>query len=774
MPSASPALSARRAAPADLRTDLVVSGEIHYFRLDPDEWEDRLDKAVEVGVTAIATYIPWLAHELPDGSFDFGEQHPHLDLARFLDLCAARGLSVIARPGPFVMAELKNEGLGYSVLRRHPEMRCVGWDGETRPETIIDYLHPAYLDAARAWFDAVIPLIAAHTAPRGGPIIGVQLDNEIGMLPWVTNSPDLSDRTVAELVDSLVAVTSPAAVQARYAVGGSVFDIADRDTWGPALRSPNEEQVLRLHRDLGRFTRERYARYTRLLATWARELGIGVDVPLLVNVHGCWGSRATMFPLGISQLYRTWSGEDAGAGGDVIPGNDYYIGDLDLDKLPGMWVSNAFLAATCADDQPYGILEFEVGSSDYGEALDLASGPEAASLKLQLALAQGCSVVNYYLLAGGRNPLLFEPVGDGNDRIAFTGERHGFAAPINPEGDLAPWFADTARLTATVRDDARLLRDAHPERPPVTIGFVIDHYMTEYRYPGSSREAQFVAELDRFRGSGAREIMTRALVVGGYAPDATLIDGPGALDTLPVDRVLALAPTPYLDDDLQRALLAWVRRGGRLLLSGPLPQGDMEGNPATALVDGLGVTVGVRDESGLHAMTYAATPGRTPFVAPALVDGEPAWAGAEVAVGFAQPLAAATATAAIPLAHLARTGEPCVLEVTAGEGRVVLAAADLPCLPDIWATMLTRLDAAPDVQVRSDGRGVVVVPCRTADDVEVVHVLNVAPWGTSLTLERDGRDLLDTPLDLPARAGAWLVRQPGDRYARVAFIGAPG
>ncbi|RZI93418.1 MAG: glycosyl hydrolase, partial [Microbacterium sp.] len=639
MLSASPAPSARLTAPADLRTDLVVSGEIHYFRLDPDEWEDRLDKAVEVGVTAIATYIPWLAHELPDGSFDFGDRHPHLDVVRFLDLCAARGLSVIARPGPFVMAELKNEGLGYSVMRRHPEIRCVGWDAETRPETIIDYLHPAYLDAARGWFDAVIPLIAARTAAHGGPIVGVQLDNEIGMLPWVTNSPDLSDRTVAELVDSLVAATSPEMVHARYSVGGSAFDIADRSTWGPALRSPNEEQVLRLHRDLGRFTRERYAQYTRTLAGWVRELGIGVDVPLLVNVHGCWGSRATMFPLGISQLHRTWT--DAGAGDDVIPGNDYYIGDLDLDKLPGMWVSNAFLAATCADDQPYGILEFEVGSGDYGEALDLASGPEAAGLKLQLAIAQGCSVVNYYLLAGGRNPLLFEPVGDGNDRIAFTGERHGFAAPISPEGDVAPWFADTARLTAAVRDDARLLRDAHPERPPVTIGFVIDHYMTEYRYPGSAREAEFVGELDRFRGSGPREIMTRALVVGGYAPDATLLDGPDALDALPVERVLALAPTPYLDDDLQRALVGWVRRGGRLLLSGPLPQWDMEGNPATALADGLGVTVGVRDESGLHAMTYAATPGRTPFVAPALIGGEPAWDGAEVSVGFAQPLSVA-------------------------------------------------------------------------------------------------------------------------------------
>ncbi|MFI8633100.1 beta-galactosidase [Microbacterium sp. NPDC077663] len=755
--------------PADLRRDLVVSGEVHYFRLAPSEWADRLDAAVRTGVTAIATYVPWLVHELPDRSFDFGERHPHLDLERFLDLCAERGLAVIARPGPFVMAELKNEGLGYSVLRRHPEIRAIGWDGRTRPETIVDYLHPAFLEAADSWFDAVIPILAAQTIDRGGPIVGIQLDNEIGMLPWVTNSPDLSDRTVAELVQSLAAESSPEAVQERYGVGATSFDVTDPATWGPALRSPVEEQVLALHRDLGRFTRDRYARYVQHLRDGVRARGVGEDVPLLVNVHGCWGERATMFPLGISQLFHTWSD------GVTLPGTDIYIGDLDLDTLPGLWASTAFLGATCRDDQPYGVLEFEVGSGDYGEALDVTCGPEAAGLKLQLAIAQGSSFVNYYLLAGGRNPELFEPVGDGNDRIAFTGERHGFAAPIPPEGGVAPWFGETAHVTAAMTDAADLLRAARPERPPVTIGFVVDHYMTEYRYPGSTREAEFVAELERFRGSGAREIMTRALVVGGYAPDATVIDGPGAFADLPTHRVLALAATPFLDDDVQAALADWVSRGGRLLLSGPVPQHDMEGLPATALTDALGLEVGVRDESGLHTMTYAATPGRTPFVAPSVTADGPAWRGAEVAVGFAQPLTPRQADADVtPLAHLARSGEPCVVEVPLGAGRVVVAAADLPCLPEIWDALLARLGAAPAIRVASDNRGVVVVPCRTPDGVEVVHVVNVSPWDTAVALERDGRPLTDEPFALARRSGTWLVRRPGELRARVAYRGPRG
>ena len=69
--------------------------------------------------------------------------------------------------------------------------------------------------------------------------------------------------------------------------------------------------------------------------------------------------------------------------------------------------------------------------------------PSTADLKTRLCLAQGNRLINYYLFAGGINPPLDEPVGDGNDRISFTGERHGTAAPVGPGG--------AARATPTRR-----------------------------------------------------------------------------------------------------------------------------------------------------------------------------------------------------------------------------------------------------------------------------------------------------------------------------------
>ena len=100
---------------------ILMCGEVHYFRLAREEWADRLDALVAAGCDAVASYIPWLCHELPDGTFDLdGRTRPELDLGAFIDLCRDHGLSFFARPGPFIMAELKNEGPALPPLRRAP------------------------------------------------------------------------------------------------------------------------------------------------------------------------------------------------------------------------------------------------------------------------------------------------------------------------------------------------------------------------------------------------------------------------------------------------------------------------------------------------------------------------------------------------------------------------------------------------------------------------------------------------------------------------------
>jgi len=73
----------------------ILAGAIHYFRVHPDHWADRIRKAKLMGLNTIETYVAWNAHSPVRGTFDTVGQ---LDLARFLDLIAAEGMYAIVRP----------------------------------------------------------------------------------------------------------------------------------------------------------------------------------------------------------------------------------------------------------------------------------------------------------------------------------------------------------------------------------------------------------------------------------------------------------------------------------------------------------------------------------------------------------------------------------------------------------------------------------------------------------------------------------------------------
>jgi beta-galactosidase len=91
------------------------STDYPYFRDDARNWSDRLDKLKALGHEFITCYFPWRHHEIEiDGSrrFDFtGETAPNRDVIGFLKLCQEKSLKVIAKPGPFVHAELNYGGL---------------------------------------------------------------------------------------------------------------------------------------------------------------------------------------------------------------------------------------------------------------------------------------------------------------------------------------------------------------------------------------------------------------------------------------------------------------------------------------------------------------------------------------------------------------------------------------------------------------------------------------------------------------------------------------
>ncbi|PXA69758.1 glycoside hydrolase family 35 protein [Cryobacterium arcticum] len=141
----------------------VLAGAIHYFRVHPDHWADRIHKARLMGLNTIETYVAWNAHSPTRGGFDTTGQ---LDLARFLDLIAAEGMYAIVRPGPFICAEWDNGGLP-------------GWLF-TDPAVGVRRNEPLYMAAVAEYFDQLLPIVASRQIDRGGPVILVQIENEYG------------------------------------------------------------------------------------------------------------------------------------------------------------------------------------------------------------------------------------------------------------------------------------------------------------------------------------------------------------------------------------------------------------------------------------------------------------------------------------------------------------------------------------------------------------------------------------------------------------------
>ncbi len=143
----------------------LLSGEVHYWRLSPENWRPSLERARELGLEIIATYICWDFHETAPGAFDFdGRSDPRRNLAGFLDLLAEMGFWIIIRPGPYIYAEWSNAGVPEYAARYHR-------------------LDPAYLPLARRYLEAVAPVLLPRLATHGGKIILCQAENEIDCWP---------------------------------------------------------------------------------------------------------------------------------------------------------------------------------------------------------------------------------------------------------------------------------------------------------------------------------------------------------------------------------------------------------------------------------------------------------------------------------------------------------------------------------------------------------------------------------------------------------------
>ena len=141
----------------------MIAGDIHYFRIHQNDWEKRLDLAVDFGLNTIQTYVPWNAHEPHPGVYNFDGM---LDLGAYLKLCGEKGLKVLLRPAPYICSEWDFGGLPAWLLKDR--------------ELILRSSDPKYLEAVQRYYDRLIPEFLPYLATNGGPVIAVTVENEYG------------------------------------------------------------------------------------------------------------------------------------------------------------------------------------------------------------------------------------------------------------------------------------------------------------------------------------------------------------------------------------------------------------------------------------------------------------------------------------------------------------------------------------------------------------------------------------------------------------------
>ncbi|MCY0904602.1 glycoside hydrolase family 35 protein [Arthrobacter sp. H14-L1] len=171
------------------REHRILAGAIHYFRVHPAQWEDRIARLAAMGANTLDTYIAWNFHQPRPG--EAPEFSGWRDVAHFIQLAEQAGLDVIVRPGPYICAEWDNGGFP-SWVTAIPGVGLRSSDA-------------AFTSVVGTWFDRLLPQLAPLQAGHGGPIVAVQVENEYGSygddrdyLRW--NRQALQERGITEIL----------------------------------------------------------------------------------------------------------------------------------------------------------------------------------------------------------------------------------------------------------------------------------------------------------------------------------------------------------------------------------------------------------------------------------------------------------------------------------------------------------------------------------------------------------------------------------------------
>lgn len=204
----------------------IRSGAFHYFRSPGVELaKDRFLKLKAAGYNTVDIYFNWNYHSKAEGEYDFADCEQRekrlangqdvadpfnasnqaaeiKDVRKILQAAKDVGLFVIARPGPFINAEVNAGGLPFWLLKKKDVIP------RNRIGTQYQY-SPEYMKFITQWYDQIIPIITEFDN-----VIAFQIENEYA-------TDDMDEGYMKELYDMARArgITCPIFHNDAYCAG---------------------------------------------------------------------------------------------------------------------------------------------------------------------------------------------------------------------------------------------------------------------------------------------------------------------------------------------------------------------------------------------------------------------------------------------------------------------------------------------------------------------------------------------------------------------------
>ncbi|HBU70447.1 MAG TPA: hypothetical protein DEE98_08735 [Elusimicrobia bacterium] len=544
----------------DSKPFFVYSGEIHYFRIAPSQWDKHLAIAKRAGLNTVSSYIPWSWHEPEEGVFDFdGKTHPQRNLLAYLKKVRKAGLKFIARVGPVSNAEMVNEGIPSWLLEKYPEVFVKGKEVTNLPHvTLLSYLNDTFQSFTSKWHDELLPIISENQYPAGN-IILVQLCNEIGMVHWLNKAADYSPKTEKMYSDFLKNK------YAGIADINSAYKTAYKDF--PEIRQPSDgrdSQNKVMLWDWMNFYQHYYANYFALLNRNVKKHGIAL--PVLANIPQFYDfdvrGRGIYSPM-TTMMFRDFAGVEP----KTVFGGAYQMRRLDYENFHDISITSEVVKMITSPGVPSICAELQTGIMRDRPRLY----PQDVELNLKISTAHGLNALNCYMFSGGKN----EPV------FGAFGTYHEWQAPVGPKGEIKSHYKPISDFGSLVKTFGAQLAKTR-KKCDAAVGFYPPLFTTEY-LSGPQVESWEWNKTQLFYDGMVRLIQLLNI-------NFSFLDLQRAsVEEMLAQKIIFVFSLDFMDEQTQKKLADFVFRGGSLVLNPGLPDKTLGFDECAVLSESLGV-----------------------------------------------------------------------------------------------------------------------------------------------------------------------------------------